>query len=300
MVACAVRLLMLLSPAEAVELYNQLEQCCTVGLSSCAVGLLGKDASAGSLRPLFMQLTVLPQRLETSIPAVSNQRLEASIPQAALTGSALAGPPRIQAAGAVPERHADRVVAEMLRWIVAERRQRMAALKGIFNATPDANPQEQEELVDKFKRIGRKFFPLVTLVETRKRGIWIVSIDGWDRDAHKLIFNSDEIPERPQLAASIIVVKGLGNYQRKTEIRVSLIASHHSLSRLVQRSENRTADDLLAAVTSLFRAYAEAGFQIDGNESRLRFRTNGGDVIAQLERHRDGSGKVVVKTILEI
>jgi hypothetical protein len=130
----------------------------------------------------------------------------------------------------------------------------------------------------------------------------ILSIDAWNRDTQKLIFSSAEIPERPQLAASIIMVKGLGHHQHSVETWVELIVSHHALSRLVQRSANRTVDDLLAAVTSLFVAYMRVGLKIgDGEESRrLRFPTVGGEVIAQLERHWDGGGKVIAKTILEI
>jgi hypothetical protein len=218
-------------------------------------------------------------------------------------------PPRIQAVGAVPEQHANRVVAEMLRWIVAESQQRMAALKGILGSTPDANPQDQQRLAHKFQRLGGAFFSLVTLTKSGKRGryqIHILALDGWNRDTQKPIFVRDEIPERPQLAASVIVVKGLGHHRYDVETNVELIASHHALSRLVQRSENRTVDDLLTAVTSMFVAYVMAprttgGLKIDGGEnSRLRFRTNGGEVIAQLERHWDGSGKVIAKTILEI
>ena len=197
---------------------------------------------------------MLDQRLSNQ--RLSNQRL----------GSALAAPPRIQAvAGAVPERHADRVVAEMLRWIVAERQQRLLALRGILGSTPDANPREQEELTNKFRRLGGPFFPLVT---NRKRGryqIRILSIDGWDRDARQPIFNSDAIPERPQLAASVIVVEGLGNRRYDINTSIALIASHHALSRLVQRSENRTVNDLLVAVTNMFVAFAIAeDCKIDG------------------------------------
>jgi hypothetical protein len=203
----------------------------------------------------------------------------------------------------------------MLRWIVAERRQRMAAFKGILGPTPDATPEQQQELAEMLQRLGGPFFSLVTLTESRKRGryrINIVAIEGWNRDTQKLISGSDEIPERPQLAASVLAVRGLGHHQHTVEMSVELIVSHHALSRLVQRSENRTVEDLLAAVTSMFAAYVMsgtmAGFNItDGNNnrtngenSRLQFRTNGGDVIAQLERHRDGSHRVIAKTILEI
>jgi hypothetical protein len=217
-------------------------------------------------------------------------------------------PPRIHAGGEVPARHADRVVAGMLRWIVAEQQQRMETLKGILGSTPDASPGDQEQLADKFRRLGGPFFPLVMLMESRKRGryeIMILSLDGWNRDTQEPIFVSDEIPQRPQLAASIITARGLGNHQHTATTKVALIASHHALSRLVQRSENRTVDDLLAAVTSMFVAYVTAvrttDLKVDGGKnSRLRFRTNGGEVIAQLEQHWNGSGMVVAKTILEI
>jgi hypothetical protein len=84
-----------------------------------------------------------------------------------------------------------------------------------------------------------------------------------------------------------------------------LIVSHHALSRLVQRSENRTVDDLLEAVTSMFTAFALIDPKVDdavsnrnGENSKLPFWTTGGEVIAQLERHRDASNRVIVKTIL--
>jgi hypothetical protein len=195
----------------------------------------------------------------------------------------------------------------MLRWIVAERQQRMEAFRGFFGSVQDANPQDQQELVRLLQRLGGPFFSLVTLTESRKRGryeINIVAIDGWNRDTQKLISGSDEIPERPQLAASVLVVKGLGHHRHDVKMSIELIVSHHALSRLVQRSANRTPDDLLSAVTSMFVAYVLSGFKIgdgeNGENSRLQFRTNGGDVIAQLEPHRDGSHRVIAKTILEI
>jgi hypothetical protein len=311
----AVALLIMLPPDEAVRIGDELEQCRKLGLGCCIVGLLGKDTSknsssfkdasstntssssnsSGLLWPLFVPLATAP-------PQHVGQRL---IDQATVA------PPRIHGAGggagAVPEMHADRVVGEMLRWIVAERQQRMMALKGILGSVPDANPEQQLGLVEEFKRIGGPFFPLVTLMESRKRGrykINILSVEGWNRDTQEPIFHSDAIPERPQLAASIIAVRGLGNYQHDIETYIDLIVSHHALSRLVQRSANRSVDDLLTAVTSLFVSYATAtvaGFKLDEEGGkRLRFWTNGGDVVAQLERHRDGSHKVIAKTILEI
>jgi hypothetical protein len=106
--------------------------------------------------------------------------------------------------------------------------------------------------------------------------------------------------ERPQLAASIIVAKGLGNHPHDLEMDVVLIVSHHALSRLVQRSQNRTVDDLLTAVTSMFVAFGKAVFKIDGGDiSRLRFWTHGGDVVALLEKHQDGSGRIIAKIIME-
>jgi hypothetical protein len=128
-----------------------------------------------------------------------------------------------------------------------------------------------------------------------------MSIDGWNRDTQELILARDEIPERPQLAASVIIARGLGHHRHDAKASVALIVSHHAMSRLVQRSENRTVEDLLAAVTNLISAYARVCLKGEnGENSRLRFQTNGGDVIAQLEEHWDGSGKVIVKTILDI
>jgi hypothetical protein len=45
----------------------------------------------------------------------------------------------------------------------------------------------------------------------------------------------------------------------------------------------------------MFVAYVMSGFKVDGENSRLQFRTNGGDVIVQLEPHRDGSHKVIAR-----
>jgi hypothetical protein len=58
----------------------------------------------------------------------------------------------------------------MLRWIVAERQQRMVALKEILRSAPDASPADQQRLADEFRRIGGPFFPIVSLMESRKRG----------------------------------------------------------------------------------------------------------------------------------
>jgi hypothetical protein len=317
--ACVAALLATMSPAETAGLRTELEQCRERGFSGCIVGLLDTK-SASSLWPLFLRLAAPSPQPSSPQPSLTQpsltqpqhpqQRLGAFIPP-----TMSAEPPRIHAvdggAGtprrtAVPERHADRVVAEMLRWIVAERQQRMTALRGILSSTPDANPQDQQCLVDKFERIGGPFFQLVTLMESRKRGrykIRILSIVGWNRDARAPILSRDEIPERPQLAASVLTVKGLGNHRHDIETNVELIVSHHALSRLVQRSANRTVDDLLASVVSLFvTSTIDAGLSLPEN-SRLRFQTNGGEVIAQLERTaaaRSSPRRSWKSTILEI
>ena len=100
-----------------------------------------------------------------TLPGDPRRGTPQATPASVGSSSSSAEPPHIHAVGEVPERHADRVVAEMLRWIVAERQRRKVALYGILNLTPDSNPQAQQKLADKLRRLGGEFFPAVALIK---------------------------------------------------------------------------------------------------------------------------------------
>jgi hypothetical protein len=66
-------------------------------------------------------------------------------------------PPSIQSVGQPPEAHAHRVVSEMLRWIVATRRERQRRIQQVLDRTPDGNPRAQRKMAKKIESLGKPF-----------------------------------------------------------------------------------------------------------------------------------------------
>jgi hypothetical protein len=140
----------------------------------------------------------------------------------------------------------------------------------------------------------------------------ILCIDGWDAGHKRVIYVDDRIPEKPWLACSNVKLtsKGRGIYEEAS--RVSLLVTHHALSRLVQRCGATHPGDLIIAVNNIWSAYLEekhgklsggtrARSSLDRNGSRLRFRLSETlCAYAALERyHDDAEGSLVVATIMD-
>jgi hypothetical protein len=214
--------------------------------------------------------------------------------------------PAFQSIGAPPEKHADRVVAEMLRVIVMARGRVFEKIQQVLRDTPDGNPRAQAKLVQKLEAAGHPFV-LGVHIQPGKRGrynLFFALIEGWDADRKDLILPKDDIPEKPWLACSHVKITSKGRSVYECDIQLSLFITHHALSRLAQRFCVKHPRDFIACVSNAWTAYqtenvAREGHFLVRDGQRLRFHPREGlSACAVLNKYNDGEGGAVVATIV--
>ena len=86
--------------------------------------------------------------------------------------------PVIQSVGLPPEKHADRVVAEMLRFIAREQQARRARNRLVHKAMSDWSPKAQARMVERIRRSGGPAVIDVKLTPGT-RGRYLIEIYDW-------------------------------------------------------------------------------------------------------------------------
>src|SRR5262245_34901826 len=115
----------------------------------------------------------------------------------------------IQSVGLPPERHADRIVAEMIKQMAREHDQLWAEITALVSTSADGNPRAQKKLEERIRRLGAvntRLFP-------GKRGCYQLQIFddmGWDVARDTPIFIGDEIPENTQIVCTLSVLESEG------------------------------------------------------------------------------------------
>jgi hypothetical protein len=158
----------------------------------------------------------------------------------------------IQSVGFPPVRHADRVVGAMMRRLA---KQHSILWEIVDNTTRgpyvrDGNAKAQGKLAARIKQAGAFF----TRLEAGKRGKYKLTVFDWtgfDRDADRRIAIDDPMPERPWLAAWYNVIEGKGRGYVEARSSAVLFLTHHCLSRVVQRWQVRTVDDLQKVIETI-------------------------------------------------
>jgi hypothetical protein len=168
--------------------------------------------------------------------------------------------PMIQSVGLPPAPHADRVVAEMLGWLVDVRARMYEDFWSAVENGSFGNPRGQQRMVERLRRAGGCFISYCDL-EPGKRcryRLTLVEADLWDPAIGTFVKDAPA-PPKPWLAMVGTSVRGQGPH-RPPQIKaaVLLLLSHHSLSRLTQRCGARTAVDLLIAADALLHTFIEA------------------------------------------
>jgi hypothetical protein len=159
--------------------------------------------------------------------------------------------PEINCIGAVPERHADRVVAAMMRQVAEQRAELLPAMQAVYSEARDGTPKGQQKMARRIVQAGATCVDLTP----GKRGRYEISIYfllGWDPYRDEEITIETAMPEKPWLAyfLSAIESKGRGKVT-ETTIPV-LFITHHVLSRTAQRLGLRTTDQLLGTMRAIW------------------------------------------------
>lgn len=209
--------------------------------------------------------------------------------------------PEITSIGLPPEKHADRIVGEMMQFLVAARVAIWPRIHETIGKMPDGNPGAQQKVYNAMRKAGGKFF-LGGKVNTGKRGryeIHLMVLEGWNNERRDVIHPDDLIPGRPWLTLNWITLTSKGRHRYDEETRVVLMFTHHALSRLAQRCGARTMDDIYDSVLHIGKAYLKIASSDVADHQRMKVELPGemGTAVCVLRHHDDGKGGVLLATL---
>jgi hypothetical protein len=199
--------------------------------------------------------------------------------------------PVIASIGRPPERHADRIVAEMVRWLKAESDRLLPRVEALLLAEGPPPARRADS------NVSRSGSPRLPTCSSSAFGCNQVSAAGSVSSCRSwgVLAKSTE---KPQVVLGGILIDGLGNYCAKPRYRHLFIVSHHALSRLAQRCDVRTTLDLHMALKAIGEAAIGCDGLLDGDfpPAGKRFQFPGG--VAVLLRDAD-TDDLIVATVLE-
>jgi hypothetical protein len=211
--------------------------------------------------------------------------------------------PAINCQGPVPERHADRVVAEMLRFIAREHAGTYHRVIAAIQHDRCGNPTAQRRTVERIRRAAGPTLIDVELTPGKRGRYTIEFFDwvGWNEQRGEEIAPGDPLPPKPWLACSFTVIKGTPT-GRDAEAYNCLLITHHALSRLAQRAGARSIADLITATAAIWRAYhAYRKTRTPGTRTpegtRLAFALPGGSSATAVTRLH-AVGGIIIATII--
>lgn len=158
--------------------------------------------------------------------------------------------------GPPPERHADRVVAAMLRQLAQTRAHLFPAICAALQSSSDGTPQAQRKLERRIKEAGA----LSTLLTPGKRGRYTLHFcdcTGWDpaRNVEITLADLDTLPPQSWLAYRANRIKSAAGGRQEFTLTGEpfLFVTHHCLSRAAQRADARTVEHLLIAAECIMK-----------------------------------------------
>lgn len=162
---------------------------------------------------------------------------------------------QIQSEGLPPERHADRIIAQMMRQLAREHAYHWPRLVDIVSQCKGGSPKAQQKLKQRLERAGA----LAPHLESGKRGkyeLWFYSIFGWNAQKDRPLLPEDAVPELPQIVCGLTILISEGGGREVVDMRSYPVVfiTHHVLSRAAQRLGLRTSEHMLNAVRHMLNA----------------------------------------------
>jgi len=159
----------------------------------------------------------------------------------------------IQSIGPPPERHADRVVAEMMRHLARKRATLLEAINEAIANSTDGGPRAQRKMAERIERAGA----LNTELTSGKRGRYTLTFcdfTGWDAKRDAEIRLGDKIPEKPWIACNVTILSSPGRGRETLDCRSTpvILITHHAMSRTAQRLGLRTTEHLMVAARTIW------------------------------------------------
>jgi len=158
----------------------------------------------------------------------------------------------ISSVGPPPERHADRVIAAMLREAAELHVKLQDEIGRALVAFSAGSPRGQRKIARRLRESGATFYVHLNPGKRGKYKLTFMDITGWnphggEHGTGAWIGPDDFIPERPWLAVWTNQIVSRGNYRVDPKCAVLLLVTHHVLSRAAQRLNVRTPQDMLNA-----------------------------------------------------
>jgi hypothetical protein len=214
--------------------------------------------------------------------------------------------PSIASDGSPPERHADRVVDEMIRWLVKESARFRPPVAEALKTSADGNPKAQKRMAERIRNLGGGVFNGVWL-NPGKRGRYMLTLaywTGWHPEQDRPIEADDLLPTTKVWLAywqTDLIGEGAGKRAERSMPR--LLATHHALSRLAQRCDARTLVELInglglmwGAVLDLVNAHGDDGW-LNPPSGQWRVEIKGGATVVLKPHERVRT--LVAVTILD-
>jgi hypothetical protein len=207
---------------------------------------------------------------------------------------------------AVPERHADRIIAEMLRGFAKARSHLWEDVCRIIGQSSDGTPRAQEKMKARILKAGALAVDLKAATRGRYEML-IYDWTGWDPGTEEgEIKQGDAIPEKPWIACWATLIRGR-EFRRSPKGFKSgpiLIINHHALSRAAQRHNVRTVADMLSMCSEIWSATCkllnEKGVEPALNAPAAGWRApleSGGFVV--LARYRNNRRALIAITVMK-
>jgi hypothetical protein len=213
--------------------------------------------------------------------------------------------PQIRSVAEPPERHAGRIVGEMIKFLIAERQRRFPIIAEIMRNAPDASPWHQGRMVERLRAACGPGCQ-VSLKPGKRRRYVITVYDwtAWDPAIDQPIEKPGQaIPADSWLAVWFLRIEARGRYRRKTLAHPLLLLKPHALSRRAQRCGLRTVFALMGAtwnaVGKLIEEKGAAAFDEAPPEGwRLLFSDDNADLGTEvLRRHPRFERTLVLMTV---
>jgi hypothetical protein len=175
-------------------------------------------------------------------------------------------PPTIKSAGVPPERHAARVVAEMVQWLYGEEKRIDAIILDQIksNRSHLGTPKAQLKFVKRMRAACGSRGIVDLVLSPAKRGKFKLMFTTWHvvRPLTADMLKKDEpIPERPWLSCEICFYSGTND---EPEPYIAFVLTHHAMQRLAERCNARNPDDLLDALLEIWKNMKQHMYEMSG------------------------------------
>lgn len=162
--------------------------------------------------------------------------------------------PRIQSVGPPPDRHAERVVDEMLVWMHGKQHDLLRNVLGKLDHRRLGGPHGQMKVANRLIAAGKDYVFNLDL-KTGKRGKFRIAFSAWA--IWDTLNNDTADTDRPppplcSVAVVLIDLQGNGHQCPKTDAMTPMLVTRHACIRLAQRVGVRTVPDLILALHAIW------------------------------------------------